>query len=148
MSDLKSYEKLKFEKLLGMDSGYVLDFSNSTFHDFILESTGIDIYNEKYNWSSGSKANRLRAFWQEESNNQVTKLNSDLLEHWKTLRLINKSEIGKREQQLYVYEECIQINERLRQESIENHIEVIKPYYDEKGFSLLAKSIRESIQKK
>ena len=37
MSDLKAIEKLKLEKLFGMESGYVLDFSNRTFQNFILD---------------------------------------------------------------------------------------------------------------
>jgi len=64
MSDLTSIEKIKLEKLLEMGSGYVLDFSNRTFQKFVLENLNIDIYDEKYNYSSGSKANRLRGFWE------------------------------------------------------------------------------------
>jgi hypothetical protein len=43
MSDLTSIEKAKLEKLLEMESGYVLDFSNRTFQEFILESVKLDI---------------------------------------------------------------------------------------------------------
>ena len=68
MSDLTSMEKLKLEKLLDMRSGYVLDFSNRTFQEFILDNSGLDIYDTKYEHASGSKANRLRAFWRKESN--------------------------------------------------------------------------------
>jgi hypothetical protein len=71
MSDLTSIEKLKLEKLLEMKGGYVLDFSNFTFQEFILENLNIDIYDEKYNYRSGSKANRLRGFWTEEPNHIV-----------------------------------------------------------------------------
>ena len=35
MANIKPTEKLKFEKLLGMSSGYVLDFSNPSFQQFI-----------------------------------------------------------------------------------------------------------------
>jgi hypothetical protein len=62
MSNLKSIEKLKIEKFFGMESGYVIDFSNNSFQEFILENLNIDIYDEKYNYNSGSKANRLRGF--------------------------------------------------------------------------------------
>ena len=40
MSDLTSIEKRKMEKLLGMGGGYVLDFSNTTFDEFVKEATG------------------------------------------------------------------------------------------------------------
>ena len=43
MSDLKSIEKRKIEKLFGMESGYVLDFSNRTFQNFILDNSSIDL---------------------------------------------------------------------------------------------------------
>lgn len=81
MSDLTSIEKIKLEKLLEMNSGYVLDFSNRTFQEFILENSNIDINDEKYNYHSGSKANRLRGFWKEESNSTVGKLIEIFLEY-------------------------------------------------------------------
>jgi hypothetical protein len=80
MSDLTYTEKDKFEQLLGMASGYVLDFTNRTFAEFILDSTGRDIYNPRYNNASGSKAHRLRMFWKKEDNRVVGKLMGDLLD--------------------------------------------------------------------
>jgi hypothetical protein len=47
MSDLTFVEKEKFEKLLGMASGYVLDFSDRTFGEFVSDSTGRDIFDSK-----------------------------------------------------------------------------------------------------
>jgi hypothetical protein len=81
MSDLTFAERRKFEQLLGMGSGYVLDFTNRTFAEFVLESTGRDIFDTRYEYASGSKANRLRAFWQKESNSHVGKLMSDMLDY-------------------------------------------------------------------
>jgi hypothetical protein len=81
MSDLTPLEKRKLEQCLGMDSGYVLDFSNRTFAEFVSDSTGRDIYNPRYNYGSGSKANRLRAFWQKEENSVVGKLLRDMLDY-------------------------------------------------------------------
>ncbi len=144
MSNLLKIEKIKLEKLFGMGSGYVLDFSNRTFEEFILESTHIDIYDDKYNYCSGSKANRLRALWDKESNYLVGKLTADLLEYWKTQKLTSYSGIEPAEQALY--DECIKIAERLKQDNPIENIEAIQPNYDDKDFSLLAKSIRESIQ--
>jgi phosphatidylserine/phosphatidylglycerophosphate/cardiolipin synthase-like enzyme len=43
MSDLSSLEKCKLEKILEMESGYVLDFTDRTFQEFILENAGINI---------------------------------------------------------------------------------------------------------
>jgi hypothetical protein len=79
MSDLTFVERRKFEQLLGMGTGYVLDFSNRTFREFVLDSTGRDIFDSRYDYASGSKANRLRAFWQKEDNALVGKLMNDLV---------------------------------------------------------------------
>jgi hypothetical protein len=81
MSNLSYVEKRKFEQFLGMSTGYVLDFSNRTFAEFVRDSTGRDIYDSTYDYASGSKANRLRAFWQKESNPVVGKLMGDMLEY-------------------------------------------------------------------
>jgi hypothetical protein len=81
MSDLTNAEKRKFEQLLGMSSGYVLDFTNRTFAEFVTDSTGRNINDSRYDNASGSKAHRLRMFWQKEDNRVVGKLMSDMLEY-------------------------------------------------------------------
>jgi hypothetical protein len=80
MSDLTFLEKRKFEQLLAMGTGYVLDFSNRSFAEFVRDSTGRDIYEARYDYASGSKANRLRAFWLKEENALVGKLMKDMLD--------------------------------------------------------------------
>jgi hypothetical protein len=79
MADLTSSEKRKLERLFGMGSGYVLDFSNRTFAEFIEESARRDIYDVRYDHGSGSKANRLRGFWGVEGNHLTGKLIEDLI---------------------------------------------------------------------
>jgi len=59
----ENIEKLKLEKLLEMGSGYVLDLSNQKFQEFVFSTVKIDIWGDKYSYASGSKANRLRSFW-------------------------------------------------------------------------------------
>ena len=80
MSDLSNHEKRKFEKLLCMSGGYVLDFTNRTFAEFITDSIGLNIYEARYDYESGSKANRLRKLWQVEDNRVVAKLMGDMLD--------------------------------------------------------------------
>lgn len=63
MANLTTIEKQILEKLFQMSSGYVLNFSDRTISEFFRDDIGIDIYNNKYNYASGSKANRLRGFW-------------------------------------------------------------------------------------
>ena len=81
MSDVSFIERTKLEKLFQMGGGYVLDFSNRTLAEFVADSTGRDIYHSKYDYASGSKANRLRAFWTQEANHITGKLLTDLLEY-------------------------------------------------------------------
>ena len=82
MSDLSSMEKRKLERAFNMGSGYVLEFSNRTFEEFVADCTGIEIYNDKYAYESGSKANRLRAFWKIEPNYIVGKLLDEIFNNW------------------------------------------------------------------
>lgn len=135
MADLSIFEQMQFETLFGMEGGYVLDFSNRSFQAFIATCTGIDVYDEKYNYYSGSKANRLRAFWKEESNHIVGKLLLDLLEYWKTKKLTAYSGIEPAEQALF--DECYAIADRLHQDTKLENIDVIQPYSEERDFAWL-----------
>lgn len=99
MANLSNSIKQKFEHLLGMNTGYVLDFTNASFQDFILTSTGIDIY--KDNKYLGSKAQILRQFWQNEADVVVAKLMLEMLERWQTNKLMTNSPVTKSEEILY-----------------------------------------------
>lgn len=63
MATLSTNEKQLLEKLFQMGGGYVLNFSDRTMGEFFRDDVGIDIYDKKYNYLSGSKANRLRGLW-------------------------------------------------------------------------------------
>ncbi|HDH28848.1 MAG TPA: hypothetical protein ENH13_06915 [Euryarchaeota archaeon] len=65
-----------------MASGYVLGFSNRTFEEFFREVVGVQIYDSSYDLGSGSKANRMRAFWQLATEGQLRSLLGGLLEAW------------------------------------------------------------------
>lgn len=145
MSDLTAIEKSKLEKILKMDTGYVLDFSDYSFQDFVLSKTHLDIRSEKYNFRSGSKANRLRSFWDQESNYVVGNLISELLKSWKDSKLIKAQEISATEQELH--DECVKISTRLKSDSIVEDLDAIQANNNDKDFNQLAKLIRESIEK-
>ena len=66
-----------------MSGGYVLNFSNRTFEEFFREVVGVPIYDSRYDRGSGSKANRMRAFWDIATTQQLRLLFSGLLEGWK-----------------------------------------------------------------
>jgi len=129
-----------------MPTGYVMDFSNRTFEEFIYDSVKINIYSEKYFYDSGSKANRLRAFIKEESNYKVGQLLSALLDYWHTKAMAKEYgfDFEKNES---IYKECLKIASRLKEETIIEEIDTIKEAEDDRDFSLLAKSIKESINK-
>ncbi len=82
MSSLTHIEKQKLERALGMPSGYVLRFSNRTFTEFFREVVGVEIYDSRFERDSGSKANRMRAFWEVATDEQLRLLFSGLLEGW------------------------------------------------------------------
>lgn len=82
MSSLTHIEKQKLERELGMSSGYVLNFSNRTFEEFFREVVGVAIDDSRYNRGSGSKANRLRAFWDAATTEQLRMFFSGLFEGW------------------------------------------------------------------
>lgn len=63
MAEFSTLEKQVLEKLFQMQGGYVLNFSDRTISEFFRDDVGVNIYSDRYNYASGSKANRLRGFW-------------------------------------------------------------------------------------
>ena len=82
MASLSFREKSKLEALLGMESGYVLQFSNSSFARFIGDVCNIDIYNGKGYEEYASKANKLRQIWNNENDLIVGNLLNGLLDEY------------------------------------------------------------------
>lgn len=93
-------EKKILEKFLGMDSGYVLNFTNRTFCDFFFENFNINIYDEKYADKGDSKAKRLRTFWEKESSAIVADLIDKMVEWWESDKLINEENISNSERDI------------------------------------------------
>jgi hypothetical protein len=82
MSNLTYIEKQKLEQELRMGGGYVLDFNNRTFDEFFRGVIGVQINAPLYNRGSGSKANRLRAFWDVATKEQLSLFLTGLRETW------------------------------------------------------------------
>lgn len=112
MASLKQTDILILEKLFEMGGGYVLNFSNTSFQQFIFNVCKLDIYDSKYAVYGESKAKRLRMFWQVESDKTVGILINEILAYWKTNRKINALEINKNE--ALVFNDCLRIANRLR----------------------------------
>jgi hypothetical protein len=75
------------ENHFGMASGYVLNFSDRTFGEFVFETVEREIHDEKYMAGGTSKANKLRTFWKVESDYTVGKLILALVDYDATLNL-------------------------------------------------------------
>lgn len=147
MADLNFAEKRKLERALEMGDGYVLDFSNRTFEAFIHDSVGIEIYDNKYDLASGSKANRMRAFWDLESNYIVGKLLDDLFSNWDEFTNTKWNPKTLQYEKKPLPKECLPIIQRLKSDSIVPEIEALIPNDDDKDFDALAKSVREYIKR-
>ena len=138
MSDLSKIEKRKLENELDMSSGYVLNFSNRTFDEFFTDYLGINIYSDKYNYGSGSKANRMRAFWDVEPNHVVAKFLQALADDWEEYAGPSYPSLGQN---------YFKILQRLKDSSSVPDIHAIQPNAEEEGFEALAKAVREAIEK-
>lgn len=80
MSKFRPSEQAKFEALFGMASGYVLDFSDSTFASFFGSLVDINIHSDRYCEQGTSKAKKLRAFWSLEEDHIVGKVLVEMVE--------------------------------------------------------------------
>lgn len=91
MSSLTDIEKRYFEKLLGMQSGYVLDYSDATFGEFFNRHR-VNIHGQKYQTYGTSKAKKMRAFWEQEPDALVCKVLSEMLDAYETDCTFNSRE--------------------------------------------------------
>lgn len=136
MSDLTYLEKNQLEKLFQMGGGYVLDFSNRTFQEFIADAVRRDIDDTKYNYDSGSKANRLRRFWKVEPNPVVGMLTKAMVEYAETVEGVDESLIptGRK------------IAARLLDSAPVQELDAIQAITDDRTFEALARSVHDSIE--
>ena len=94
MSSLTEIEKRYFEKLFGMGSGYVLDFSNATFGEFFRRHN-VDIHGRKYQTFGTSKAKKLRDFWRSETDRLVGAVLSEMLDSYEADCELNGKDIDR-----------------------------------------------------
>lgn len=84
MSNLAAADKVFLENILDMSGGYVLNFTNPSFGQF-FNSYDVDIHSAKYEIYGTSKANKMRAFWDKESDALVGKTLSDMLDVYEAI---------------------------------------------------------------
>ena len=78
MSSLTDIEKRYLEKLLGMESGWVLDFNDARYGEFFARHK-IDIHGERYQKYGSSKAKKMRRFWELEPDSIVTPVLAEMI---------------------------------------------------------------------
>ena len=139
MSDLSVIEKRKLERALGMGDGYVLNFSNRTFAEFFRDCFGINIYDDKYDYGSGSKANRMRAFWEREGNYAVGRVLDLLFTEWEEFKAPDSPDRPP--------SECLKIVCRLKASAPLPDFKALTVNIGDQSFEVLARSVREAIDR-
>lgn len=140
MSDLKSadvQEIMRYiRKKTKKGAGYVWDFNDITFQEFIEGCTGCNIDSDKYKEKGSSKEKRLRQFLIVEENSRVILLLEELLDYGTRRNLLLKTyilEMNRIIKNLKKYEKTLQVKDS----AIKN----------KKEEELLLKEIKEKISK-
>ncbi|OEE67875.1 hypothetical protein A1OO_19245 [Enterovibrio norvegicus FF-33] len=81
MATLAKRDIRLLETYLQMSGGHLLDFSHRTLAEF-FEDYSIDIDEAQYQVGSGSKANRMRGFWQVSSDMVVGRVLKGVIEYY------------------------------------------------------------------
>lgn len=144
MSTLKHIDRIRLEKFLEMGNGYVCDFNDRTFQNFVIEQTEIDPYASGYDEGGTSKANRLRTFWKRESNLIVVKLMKEMLSYWKTQKEISGSFSNE---DSVLHKICCDIVDRIGNEAPIKNVDVFSMTSSNQTTKLLSQSIKDSIKK-
>lgn len=139
-------EKRDVEAALQMGSGYVLDFSDRTFSEFVAASIGIDIYGGPYSEYGTSKAKHLRCFFDKAPDYLVGSLLSDLITHARQIGEANPY-APLTEMDLKRFDRCQGIADRLKRAMPVDNLDALRPNTDDKDFTVLAKVIREGIER-
>lgn len=126
MSNLTNIDKRYLEKNLGMESGYVLDFSDSTFAEFFNRHK-INIHGSKYQKYGTSKAKKLRAFWDLEPDFIVANILAELLDSYQA-----DCDLNGRDLDAKLLSKNRQIIEKLKGKTKQNTNENIDTFLDEK----------------
>lgn len=141
MATLSPKEKRHFEEILGMNSGYVLDFSNNTFARFVEDVIDLDIYGGIGYTDYCSKANKLRQIWEQEPDAIVGELMDELLTYYEDSFSLKDEEIPEKE--IMKIKELRNVAKRLKGSSIP----VSLPIKKEETLKTLLEDIQDSLAK-
>ena len=127
-----------FEKLLEMKEGYVLNFSNNTFGNFIAEAICINAYSDEYSDYGTSKANRLRSLWNKISQKDLVTLLDALVNYG-----IEFNFFSDKQEKL---QKCQEIIARLRLGLSDIDATVLDDLIDDRSFELLVADIKRNLE--
>lgn len=139
MSNLSGSERRKLEKLLGMGSGYVLNFSDRTFGDFFDEYR-VEIDAERYKAQGRSKANRMRIHWSLDGNHVVGRVIGGLIDYAADENCFGDSNP-------LLIEDCRKIAHRLLSDQPVAELDALTATADERDFEVVAEHVRAAIEK-
>lgn len=139
MSDLTAPEGRKLEKLLGMSSGYVLNFSDRTYSEFFIDYR-IDIDGAQYRTGGDSKAKRMRTFWSVAPNFTVGRVLEGLIAYG-----IEESCLADSSNELI--DACRVIALRLLADQPVAELDSLTANSDDRDFEVVAEHVREAIEK-
>ncbi len=81
MSTLTRNDRRYLEKILEMDYGYVLNYSDATY-DEVFRRHGVEIHAERFQTYGTSKAKKMRSFWDQEPDALVATVLGDMLDEY------------------------------------------------------------------
>lgn len=139
MSDLTAFEGRKLEKLLGMGSGYVLNFSDRTYADFFIDFR-VEIDAVQYRTGGDSKAKRMRTFWCVAPNHTVGRVIEGLIAYGIEERCLADSNPE-------LIDACRRIAQRLLSDQPVAELDALTANSDERDFEVVAEHVREAIEK-
>ena len=95
MSSLSDIEQRYLENILEMGGGYVLDYTNRTFGSFFRRH-GVNIHGAKFQGNGESKANKMRSFWEQESDALVGRVLGEMLDSYEAKCDLGGEEVDRR----------------------------------------------------
>lgn len=143
MAALTYAEKQQLEDYLQLKEGWLLDFNNKDLYEFVYKEVQCDLGSYQYEKYGTSKAKRMRAFWEVESDVIVGMLLESFVGYYKERRPFNPGVFSATiEMDEYVYK----IANRLKSSIVNSNVHVIRPLNDDDlTFVELAESIRNMI---
>lgn len=86
MANIRTVDMIFIDDIFEMGSGYVLNFSNSTFYSFFASELNVNIDDPNYARNGSSKAKRLRCFLQDAEKKTAIRALKALWEYREALR--------------------------------------------------------------